>query len=484
MNYPFWDVPHFGSAWVIGAIAIFHVMISHFAVGGGLYLPMAEYKALKEGRQDWILVLRQHSKFFLVLTGVFGAVSGVGIWFSIGLAHPEATSTLIHNFVFGWAIEWVFFMVELSTAAVYYYTWGRIPKKLHLMVGWVYAFTSFLTLVIINGILSFMLTPSAAWLEVAGTGQEASRFWQAFFNPTYWPSLFLRTLACVSLAGVWALVTCSRIDETKFPKLKPELVRWSAKWLLPSFFLLPFCLAWYLWMVPESQRVLLQLGINTIGTGAFTQVTRTVLITVMTSASIVGVVYFFAWRSPNDFSLSHAIAVIFLALCATGSTEYAREMLRKPYVIGQHMFSNGIRIADVDKLNRQGYLTNSLWVAKSGELAPNLAMGQAMFRGQCKSCHTDDVYRSMKKLLAGRSRDSIDAVLTMLHDYKKESLYRTFMPPLVGTKEEISALGDFLVTVEAKNRDKIASKEEKKTTPDAPAKKAETTAPAPPAKGS
>jgi len=30
---------------VIGLIAIYHVMISQFAVGGGLYLPMAERKA-------------------------------------------------------------------------------------------------------------------------------------------------------------------------------------------------------------------------------------------------------------------------------------------------------------------------------------------------------------------------------------------------------------------------------------------------------
>ena len=35
MNYPFWDIPHLGSGWVIGLIAIFHVMISQFAVGGG-----------------------------------------------------------------------------------------------------------------------------------------------------------------------------------------------------------------------------------------------------------------------------------------------------------------------------------------------------------------------------------------------------------------------------------------------------------------
>ncbi len=54
MNYPFWDIPHVGSGWVIGMIAIFHVMISQFAVGGGLYLPMAERKAMKHGRQgNW-----------------------------------------------------------------------------------------------------------------------------------------------------------------------------------------------------------------------------------------------------------------------------------------------------------------------------------------------------------------------------------------------------------------------------------------------
>ena len=145
-----------------------------------------------------------------ILTGVFGTVSGVGIWFAIGLTHPEATSTLIHNFVFGWAMEWVFFLVELATVAVYYYTWNRIDEKLHLTVGWVYAGASAATLIIINGILAFMLTPGDTWLAVAGTGHEASKFWNAFFNPTYWPSLLLRACVCCSLAGVWALITSSQ----------------------------------------------------------------------------------------------------------------------------------------------------------------------------------------------------------------------------------------------------------------------------------
>jgi len=446
MNYPFWDVPHIGSGWVIGIIAIFHIMISHFAVGGGLYLPLAERKALREGRADWLEKVRGHSKFFLILTGVFGTVSGVGIWFSIGLANPEGTSTLIHNFVFGWAIEWVLFMVELSTAVVYYYTWGRISNELHLKVGYVYAVTSFLTLVIINGILGFMMMPGEPWLAVAGTGQEASRFWQAFFNPTYWPSLFLRSAVCVSLAGIWALVTCSRIDGEAEPRLKTELVRWSAKWLLPSFLAMPFILFWYLWQVPESQRALLQLGMSTIGTGAFTQVTRMALIMVISSVTVVGVVYFLAWRLPLSFGRAQAMAVLFLGLVVTAAGEYSREMLRKPYVIGRHMYSNGVRKSDVARLNRDGYLPNSPWLPVNATV---MQRGQGMFRGQCMSCHTVDGYRSMKGLMAGRDREGVSRLLAILHDSKPDSPYKAFMPPLVGTTEEITALGDYLDSLSA-----------------------------------
>jgi cytochrome bd ubiquinol oxidase subunit I len=446
MNYPFWDVANIGSGWVVGLIAIFHIMIALFAVGGGTYLVLAERKALREGRRDWLEVIRGHSKFFLILTGVFGTVSGVGIWFAIGLANPEATSTLIHNFVFGWAMEWVFFVIELTAAAVYYYSWGRISDALHVKIGWLYAIASICTLVIINGILAFMLTPGDSWLAVAGTGNEASRFWQAFFNPTYWPNLVIRSLICASLAGVWALLTCSRIDRDKQPELKASLVRWSASWLAPTFVLLPVALLWYLWCVPESQRALLQTGISTIGSGLFTQVTRVAMAMILSSVTIVSVTYLFAWRTPRDFTFSQALLVLFLALIATASGEYAREMLRKPYVIGQFMYANGVRIYDVKKLNTDGYLAHSLWTNPTGDAH---ARGEAMFRGQCLACHTVDGYRSMKRLLGERDRKSIGSLLLVLHNHKADSPYRSFMPPLVGTSEEISALGDYLATLNA-----------------------------------
>lgn len=483
MNYPAWDVPILGSGLVIALIAVFHVMISQFAVGGGIYLPMAEHRALKTGRREWFDFLPRHSKFFLILTGVFGAVSGVGIWFSIGLAAPEATSTLIHNFVFGWAIEWVFFLVELSTAAVYYYTWGRIPEKLHMKVGWLYAVTSFFTLIIINGILSFMLTPGQAWLDVAGTGQEPTRFFQAFFNPTYWPSLAARTLVCISLAGIWALVTGSRIDGHAHPELKQDVVRWSVRWLVPGFFLMPICLLWYIWNVPAEQRALAELGISTIGAGTFTQVTRTVLISVMASATILAVAYLAAYRNPREFGLGYACAIVLLGLAATGASEQAREMLRKPYVVCDYMYSNAVRkvpipidgkqVSEIDKFNTEGYLAETIWATdqqravwarderganrapirlvaagtggSATEASPEtLARGALVFRGQCLACHTIEGYRSIRRLVRERNAASIANFLTMLHEHKEDSPYHAFMPPLVGTQAEIDALGAYL----------------------------------------
>ncbi len=446
MNYPFWEIPYLGSGWVIGIIAIFHVMISQFAVGGGLYLPMAERKALRtadpELRAAWLKQIASHSKFFLILTGVFGTVSGVGIWFAIGLTSPEGTSTLIHNFVFGWAIEWVFFLVELTTVAVYYYTWDRIDEKLHLTVGWVYAGASAATLIIINGILAFMLTPGDTWLSVAGTGQEASKFWNAFFNPTYWPSLLLRACVCCSLAAVWALITSSRIDADKQPALKSSMVKWSVRWLMPSFVAIPFLLIWYYMMVPASQQALLTLGIDTINAGTFSAVTRMALIIIITSATIVGVAYYLAYRNPLDFNLSHAMAILLLALMATAAGEYSREMLRKPYVIGHWMYSNGVRVPNVDRINQQGYLAHSEWVWHNS--ASSYSRGEAIFRGECGSCHTMDGYRPMRQLLSGRDRTNIGSFITMLHEYKPDMPYRRFMPPMVGTQQDVNDLTDFL----------------------------------------
>ena len=151
MNYPVWDLYSAGGGFLIAFIAVVHVYVAHFAVGGGLYLVLMEKKAYKLQSDMLLDYVHRHSKFFLLLTMVFGGLTGVGIWFTIALLNPGATSTLIHTFVFGWAMEWVCFVGEILALFIYYYKFGKMSPRLHLRIGWLYFIFAWLSLVLING---------------------------------------------------------------------------------------------------------------------------------------------------------------------------------------------------------------------------------------------------------------------------------------------------------------------------------------------
>ena len=226
MNYPVWQLEFLGGGFLIAVIAIVHVYIAQFAVGGGLFLVLTEH--LGRGRNSPAIIdyVRKHAKFFLLLTMVAGALTGVGIWFTISLLSPSATSVLIHTFLFGWATEWTFFVTEIVSLFIYYYTFNRLSPKNHLIIGWVYFGAAWMSLFVINGIIDFMLTPGA-WIE-------NNNFWSGFFNPTFWPALFFRTFFSILIAGLFGFLTASFL---KNQEIRTTMLRYSAKWLLVPFIL-------------------------------------------------------------------------------------------------------------------------------------------------------------------------------------------------------------------------------------------------------
>ena len=164
MELPVWHFVGIGSGLIIGIVSVLHVFVAQFAVGGGIYLVWMERKAYRDGTPEILQWLERHTHFFLLLTMVFGGLSGVGIWFTMSVVNPGATSMLIHNFVFFWAAEWGLFLLEVVSLLVYYYTYpwsrsGRMSPETHMRIGIVYACAGFLSLVLINGIITFMLTP-------------------------------------------------------------------------------------------------------------------------------------------------------------------------------------------------------------------------------------------------------------------------------------------------------------------------------------
>ncbi len=443
MNYPLWEVP--GSGLLIAFVAILHVFVSHFAVGGGLFLVLTERKARRENDPELLDYLKRHSRFFILLTLVFGAVSGVGIWFIIGLVHPAATSSLINAFVWGWAIEWTFFVTEIAAAIVYFYGWGKLTAKQHMAVGWIYFAAAFLSLVIINGILSFMLTP--------GTWIVNRAFWSGFFNPTYWPSVVIRTLGAIGLAGVYALFTASWLAS---PELKQKLGRYAALvWVLPMAIGLPFALIWYFAATAGAGvPVAGILGIPAAGTrdilgsvfsplaasghpvaqralrAAFTAITLTIVLS-------------FALVLLRRFGKLSTGVVMLAALFSIGASEWAREDLRKPFVIGSYMYVNGLR---VDEPQGTSILDRAIWARvrtiESPSIEQEIAAGHEVFRLQCSQCHTIDGYQAIRPLVRGKSSTAIEGVIPRLATWRHRR-----MPPFAGSPAETRALAVYLASI-------------------------------------
>jgi cytochrome c553 len=423
MDYPFWEVPLLGGGIVIALIAIAHVFVSHFAVGGGLFLVLTERKARREGNREMLAYVREHGRFFILLTLVFGAVSGVGIWFAIGLAHPAGTSFLIHNFVFGWAIEWCFFLIEIVAAMVYYYGWDRLSPKLHMKVGWIYFISAYMSLVVINGILAFMLTPGR-WLE---TG----RFWDGIFNPSYFPSLLLRTGVAISLTGLYVLLTASML---KTEGHRAAMVKHAARWVFVGLGIMPLAGLWYFFVMPSGARHIVF--------GGAPPVTIFLVSSIGISTFLLVFTWLTAYRSPARFSPALATLFLVVGFAVTGTSEWVREAVRKPYIVYRAMYSNNIRPGQVEELSKGGFLPAARWATVHEVTASNRhEAGAEIFRFQCGACHTVDGYNAIRPLIRGWRESFITGQLRHLDELKG------FMPPFAGNDEERRALAHYLASL-------------------------------------
>jgi cytochrome bd-type quinol oxidase subunit 1 len=420
MNYPIWEVPLIGGGIVIAIVAVVHVFISHFAVGGGLYLVMTERKARRENDEALLDFMKGQSLFFLLLTLVAGALTGVGIWFTISLVSPDATSTLLRVFVWIWAIEWVFFLVEVVSILVYYYSWDRLTPEDHMRVGWIYAGSAWASLVLITGILSFQLTPGA-WTSTRDLQD-------AFFNATFWPSVVLRTAVAVALAGLYALVTGSMVADRE---LRERVIRYSSLWLRPAFVAIPLAGLWFLLMAPERAREL------PIGGSAVIQIF--VALSLVFSLFIFGFTYLGAFREPRRFGFAMALMLLSMAFVVTGTGEWVREGVRKPYIIGEYMYANSIRIGDVRRLSQEGVLANARWARVSAIDPDNEEeAGKEVFRLVCSGCHTVSGYNAVEPLLRNWDESYIDSQLQHLDELTD------VMPRFIGTEAERRALAAWL----------------------------------------
>lgn len=437
MNHPVWDLPWMGSGWIIGLVSIVHVSIAHLVVGAGFWLAFMETRAQRACDLELQRWLRERAKSLLWLSSIFGAATGVGIWVAIGLVNPTATQHLIRAFVMGWATEWLLFAGEMATLIVLVRAYERLRPGQRLALVWLYAFCAWLSLVVINGIVTFMLSPGKGW-----TASHAML--DGFFNATYLPSLWLRSCVAMALGGLWAMA--GRIP----PGLKVRVLKPTALSVIAGILLAGLSGWFYFQSFPAAGKELV-LG-NLRGATGLAEGFRWALLG-LGAFLLPALLALWAALGAGSFRRSAALLGLLLACWGFGGFEWIREVARKPYVIREVMYSNGIRVEQVPGYQKDGFLAANAWArafaASKGDT--DLAKGEAILRSQCLACHTREGYRSLKALTAPYSEGDLVALVQGLRELDPGmNPYLDRMPPFAGTEQEAEQVGKYLHALKGK----------------------------------
>ena len=340
----------------------------------------------------------------------------------------------------------MFFILEVATALAYYATWDKVRPRTHLLLIWLYFFAAYMSLVVIQGIISFMLTPGR-WVETRS-------FWDGFLNPTYLPG--------PGAANRDLPAPGRRLHDVRGAAREGRRRArraWCGCWRVFQVVGVLLAYGGYRWW--EGVAAGLGAGALPRRRAADRGARRDAPLPALGAGRSTWCSCCSRWLLPRAQRWPLAAVALLAAFAFFGGYERLREGSRKPFVIRDYMFSNGCWSA------RSATSTSA--ESCQGDAGPRAratdtpeSRGRAVFRAQCASCHTVDGYLSIRDAGgAGRSGDLIagdsdypagggrtsmrQASTSTRGTSPPTQLDYPFMPPFVGTDEELEALVAYLV---------------------------------------
>ena len=448
MDFPIFHLDGLGNRGLIALIAVLHVIINHgLAVGMMPLVAAMEWYGEKTKDPRWDRLGYRILFFAFLITTTVGALTGVGIWFSTSLVNPYSIGSLIRVFFWGWFIEWLVFITEVVLILAYFLTWQKWTgekKKKHIRLGFALGFFSWVTMAIIVSILGFMMDPGN-WLT-------DHTLWEGFTNPVYLPQLAFRTPLALAMAGVIAMTLTLFFTKRTDPFRNQALRSVSLFTLMAS----PFILLggyWYYSVVPGTMTENLAVSMLTL---AFSDWQQRLLWGMAGMAGLIALVaQLGVWKPewlPRPVLLVTLLGIIWL----TGHFERVREFVRKPYIIGQYMYANGLRVEDYPLYARDGVLawatySTPLSAAEMAAMPDGLAPERVqdakdVFMIACSGCHTgtgiNSIAQHFERMYGDQpwSPDMTMGYMEFMHEAQP------FMPPFPGNQRELEVLAEYLST--------------------------------------
>lgn len=407
---------------LMGGVAIVHVFLAQFAVGGGILLCYFHWLAMTGRNPHARLFVQGYFRWLVLISFVLGALTGVGIWFTAIQVSAPTIGEMVRNFHWIWAAEWTFFCLEIFAGYMFYRYHKVLDDGTNMKLLILYAGAAWASLFLINGIISWQLTPGV-WVETRDV-------WDGIFNPTFWPSLFFRTIVACTLA---ALVACVVINTmTPLSRKARHTLIGRATHLLVPMLAMPFLGVWFLWAMPDDSRAWIL--------GGSPAMTLFMNIAVVASLAIGGYAIVGLFFQKLYINGATASLLVLLAFGATAGGEFVREGSRKPYSVRALMFSNGILPSEVARLREVGCLEDDPYPLRGADQMPSdqVRTGAKVYRRQCAVCHTVSGINGLTELTGHWSNDQMRMNIAKLQQTK------AFMPPFAGTAEELEALVQFL----------------------------------------
>jgi mono/diheme cytochrome c family protein len=438
MDFPLFYLDVIGNRLLMAIVAVTHVMVNHpLAVGAWPLVTLMEWWGFRRGDLKWDnLAYRVTFVLFIITTSV-GALTGVGIWFTAALIAPFGIGTLLRVFFWAWFIEWLVFVTEVGLVLIYFLLWKRWSegrkKKLHIAVGAALSVFSWFTMAIIVAILGFMMG-IGDWATFRDLGS-------AFFNPLYIPQLVFRTGFAMVTAGlmVWFLTFFFAKGNRD---LRDRVVRFVSRWVLGWTPVWVLGAVWYWNVIPAPLQTNLDVGLMT---QRYVQWESTFLIIVGVATGLAVLTALVGALRPGLVPRVLLLIPFLFGLYTLGHFERVREFIRKPHVVADYMYSNGVTMTELPVFQRDGILqyaafTSSTRVVKGNEIEA----GRDVYMIACSRCHTtsgvNSVVTKFRNLYGPGDWDPIvmSSFIATMHNT------RTFMPPFPGNDAEAEALIAFI----------------------------------------
>lgn len=465
MDFPIFHLDFMGDRLLIAIIAVIHVLINHgLAVGFIPLVTLLEYLGFRKAKQNevvdlaWDNLARRLMTIAFIITTTLGAMTGVGIWLSASLVNPASIGSLIRVFYGAWFVEWMVFVTEVVLIMIYYLSWKKSnvsveAKSKHIMFGVKLSIASWVTMAIIVSILGFMMD--------TGSWAENKTFVSGFTNPIYLPQLMFRTPLAALMAGSLALFLTMFLTPNG-SDIRRKASRVIALWMLLAT---PFCaIAAFLYhhKIPTLMIGNLPVAIGTMDFQSWYDLLVYFIFGALFSVLVVAGLTFFKPKIKIP-KLLYIIPVLGM-LGFAGIFERIREFIRKPYVIGNYMYSNTLRKDEYPLFKRDGLLKYATYSPVHEVTEENqLVAGEQIFLLACSRCHTtngiNSVVEKFETMYSLKEGEKLKPEMMKSYISHIENA-RYFMPPFPGNEKELDALIVYIKSIQ-ENRVPVEGVQEK-----------------------